>query len=105
MIVIKLQEAIDIAKENGITVKKMDLAKKLWPKSKNFTQKANFAKLCNGKTIRVTVDMIKIICKELSCDANFLFDIIGDPIALENKSVRLEIKRTGDKYIANVINN
>lgn len=70
-----LNEAIDIAKQNGNPVLKKKLAEKLWPGRKTVTQQVNMTNLCNGSTKSFTKSMLSIICKELKCTSDFLLDI------------------------------
>lgn len=70
---LRINEAIARADRNGKRIKKKELATLLWPESSAVAQQVNMTKLCNGTTRRVEVKQIEILCKELGCDANYLF--------------------------------
>jgi len=50
----------------------IDLGFALWPDSQESAQKVNVSKLVNGKTVRVEIAWIKILCEKLECSPNFL---------------------------------
>ena len=72
---IRINEAIAKATLDGKKVKKMDIAARLWPDSVLLTRRANMTNLCTGKTQKITMEMVEIICEMTGCDANFLFNI------------------------------
>ena len=69
----RLKEAIAKAEANGLKVKKIDLAEKIWPGRNKQTLQVNMTNLCNGSTQRINPDWVDIICRELKTDPNFLF--------------------------------
>lgn len=71
----KIKEAIARAEANGLKVKKIDLAEKIWPGRNKQTLQVNMTNLCNGSTQRIAPEWVDIICKELKVDPNFLFNI------------------------------
>lgn len=74
----RLEEAFEQANKKGIKTRKIDIAKKLWPDSKDSTQQVNMTSLLNGTTKRIEPDWVEIICKELDVTPGFLFDqVIG----------------------------
>ncbi|NQU54074.1 MAG: hypothetical protein HQ522_16215 [Bacteroidetes bacterium] len=70
---IRVNEAFAQAEAKGKKIKKIQLAEKLWPGSSRDTQQMNISNLLNGKTKRVDIQWIPIICEELGCTPNFLF--------------------------------
>lgn len=58
---LKLKEAIAYGVLNGRNVSKFDIAKSLWPDSKELTQRANIHKLHEGTTKTYRIEWIKII--------------------------------------------
>lgn len=72
---LNLSTAISQAKEKGVKVLKKELAAKLWPNSKEITQQVNMSSLISGRTSRISLDMIHVICHELKCTPNLLFNI------------------------------
>lgn len=69
----RLEQALARAKEQGKKVLKKDLAAKLWPDSSPAAQQVNMTSLCAGKTAKISPDWVSIICNELGCTPNFLF--------------------------------
>ncbi len=72
---IRIKEAIRFALMSGNDVSIMDIAKVLWPDSKETTQRVNISKLLNGKTKTYSLEWIKTICEITGTDANFLFNV------------------------------
>jgi len=77
--VLKIDEAIAFynknRKEDKPILMKSDIAKELFPDSKEATQVVNMSNLTQGKTHRVDPNLIKKICKITGVDANFLLDV------------------------------
>ncbi len=59
---------------DGNKIKDEDVYMKLWPNSKRETQQVNWANLKKGKTKRVDIEWIPILCDELNCTPNYLFN-------------------------------
>jgi hypothetical protein len=72
---LKLNEAIAQSEVNGKKVLKQDLALKLFPDANKKTRQVNMTNLCNGRTKRVSVEQVRIICEMLNCTADYLFNI------------------------------
>lgn len=70
---IRIEQAIARAKEQGKKVKKKDIAARLWPDSTEAGQMVNMTALCNGSTARISPDWVNIICDMTECTPNFLF--------------------------------
>ena len=70
---LRLNEAIALAVVNGKTIRKKDIAAKLWPASTPVTQSINMRLLCKGSTKRIEPQWVQVICDETGCDPNFLF--------------------------------
>lgn len=71
----RINEAIAQARVEGRVVMKKDIAAKLWPDSNEVAQQVNFTRLCAGKTPRIQIDWVPIICSMCGCTADFLFGI------------------------------
>ena len=61
--VLKIKEAIEMAKSKGVKITQMKIARKIWPDSTPAAQRVNMYNLVNGETARVSPDWIKIISK------------------------------------------
>lgn len=72
---LRINEAFLNAEANGLKVKKIELAEKLWPGRNKQTLQVNMTNLTNGTTKRIDVEMVEIICRELKTSPNFLFNI------------------------------
>lgn len=75
----KINEAFAYAKETGNKVMKKDLAKILWPKSKEKSALVNVSNLCNGKTKKVDIVAVPTICRVLGVTSDFLFGLSPHP--------------------------
>ena len=88
----KINEAFAYAKEMGNKVMKKDLALMLWKKSKEKSALANVSNLCNGKTKKVDIDAVPVICGLLGVTADFLFGLSIYPTrGEETKALREKI--------------
>ena len=75
---IRIEQAIARAKEQGRKVLKKDIAARLWPDSNGVAQQVNMTALCSGKTTKISVDWVGIICEMTGCSADFLFGLSND---------------------------
>lgn len=71
----RIEEAIARAKQQGKKVLKKDVAARLWPDSTPVAQQVNMTSLCNGTTSRISPEWVNIICEMTGCSADFLFGI------------------------------
>ena len=69
----RIEEAIARAKQQGNQVLKKDIAARLWPDSTPVAQQVNITRLCSGKTPRINVEWVNVICEMTGCTADFLF--------------------------------
>ena len=74
----RIEQALARAKEQGNKVLKKDLAAKLWPDSVPAAQQVNMTALCSGRTIKINPDWVNIICEMCGCSADFLFGISNE---------------------------
>lgn len=74
----RIEQALARAKEQGKKVLKKDLAAKLWPDSAPAAQQVNMTALCAGKTTKINPDWVAIICDETGCTADFLFGLSNE---------------------------
>lgn len=70
---LRIEEAIAYAKLNGKTVLKKDLASKMFPECNEQTAVVNFGNVISGRTQRIKIDWVRIICTECNVSPNFLF--------------------------------
>ena len=74
----RIEQAIARAKEQGKKVLKKDIAARLWPDSTEVGQQVNMTSLCSGATSRVEPEWVNIICEMTGCTADFLFGLSND---------------------------
>lgn len=74
----RIEQALARAKEQGNKVLKKDLAARLWPDSAPAAQQVNMTALCAGKTTKINPDWVNIICEMCGCSANFLFGLSNE---------------------------
>lgn len=75
---IRIEQAIARAKEQGKKVLKKDIAARLWPNSTSVGQQINMTALCNGTTTRIAPEWVTIICEMTGCTADFLLGISNE---------------------------
>lgn len=75
---IRIEQAIARAKEQGRIVMKKDIAARLWPDASPAGQQVNMTNLCSGRRDSVKAEWVKIICDMLGCSADFLFGLSND---------------------------
>lgn len=74
----RIEEAIARAKQQGNKLMKKDIAARLWPDSTPVSQMVNMTRLCAGKTPRINVEWVNVICEMTGCTADFLFGLSND---------------------------
>ena len=74
----RIEQAIARAKEQGNKVLKKDIAARLWPDRTPEAQQVNMTKLLKGKTARIDPDWIGIICEMTGVSSDFLFGLSND---------------------------
>ena len=74
----RIEQAIARAKEQGKKVLKKDLAARLWPASTPVGQQVNMTSLCCGKTNKINPEWVNIICEMTGCTADFLFGLSNE---------------------------
>lgn len=74
----RIEQALARAKEQGKKVLKKDLAARLWPDSAMAAQQINMTNLCSGKTTKINPNWVNIICEMTGCTADFLFGISNE---------------------------
>ncbi len=75
---LRIEQAMARAKEQGRKVLKKEIAARLWPDSTPVAQQVKITRLCSGKTPRINEDWVKIICEMTGCSADFLFGLSND---------------------------
>lgn len=74
----RIEQAIARAKDQGKKIMKKDVAARLWPNSSPAAQQVNMTTLCSGKTTRIAPEWVNIICEMTGCTADFLFGLSND---------------------------
>lgn len=74
----RIEQAIARAKEQGKKVLKKDIAARLWPDSVPAAQQVNMTNLCKGETARIAPEWINIICEMTGCTADFLLGLSNE---------------------------
>lgn len=75
---LRIEEAIARAKQQGGKVLKKDVAARLWPDSTEVARQVNMSRLCAGKTPRINIDWVVTICEMTGCSADFLFGLSNE---------------------------
>lgn len=90
---LRLDESFAVAKENGNKIKKLELARILWPDSKDKTAHTNMSNLTHGKVKKIDIDAVPIICEKLGVTADYLFGISKEPTKSEEfEALRSQIE-------------
>lgn len=75
---LRIEQALARAKDQGKKVFKKDLAAMLWPNSTPSAQQVNMTRLCSANTTKISVEWVEIICETCGCTADFLFGLSND---------------------------
>ena len=75
---IRIEQAIARAKEQGKKVLKKDIAAALWPDAAVENQRIKMSLLCTGKTTRIEPGWVKVICEMTGVSADFLLGISNE---------------------------
>lgn len=90
---LRLDESFAIAKENGNKIKKLELARILWPESKDKTAHTNMSNLMHGKVKKIDIEAVPVICKKLGVTADYLFGLSSEPTKSEEfEALRIKIE-------------
>lgn len=86
---IRITEAITYAKEKGLLGKKQkaELAQALWPNSTARAAYMNFLNLETGKSKKIDVATVPVLCNMLGVSADFLFGLTDTPNYSEKQQV------------------
>jgi len=68
-----IEEALAYAALKGKKILKKDLYPKLYPDANEQTAQVNFSNLLSGRTERIKIEWVVIICQECGVSPNFLF--------------------------------
>ena len=69
---IRVNEAIALARKQGNKVNKTAIAERLWPGTKPSTRRVNMTNLVKGKTAGVRPEWLVIISEMTGCSLDFL---------------------------------
>lgn len=69
---IRIEQAIARAKDEGRAVMKKEIAAMIWPDAPETTQQVNMTNLCSGKTKRIEPEWLVIIATMTGVSADFL---------------------------------
>ena len=75
---LRINEALARANTKGKKVFKKDISARLWPDSSAIAQQVNMTGLSCGKTKKINIEWIPILCEMLDCTADYLFGISND---------------------------
>ena len=75
----RLKECMNRATENGLLGKKRDLAQTIWAGSSEKSARMNLSNLSNGKSQRIDIRAVPIICAKLGVTDDYLFGISDNP--------------------------
>ena len=90
---LRLDESFAVAKENGNKIKKLELARILWPESKDKTAHTNMSNLMHGKVKKIDIEAVPIICEKLGVTADYLFGLASEPTKSEEfESLRSKVE-------------
>lgn len=78
---IRLKEAIEYARQNGVVFRKKDLARELWPDSPAKSAYMNFLNVEKGKTRKIDDEIIRKLCARLGVTADYLYGRTDTPNA------------------------
>lgn len=76
--ILRIEQAMARAKEQGKKVHKKEIAARLWPNTTEVGQQVNMTNLCNGKTARIAPEWVAIICEMTGVSADFLFSLSNE---------------------------
>ena len=78
---IRITESINHAKEKGLLGKKQkaELAQALWPNSSPKAAYMNFLNLETGKSKKIDIATVPILCSMLGVSADYLFGLTDTP--------------------------
>lgn len=71
---VRINEAMQFAKDCGKKVSKKELGSLLWPDAPQVNQQINMSNLCSGRVERIRPEWVQIICEYTGTTPNFLFD-------------------------------
>lgn len=71
---IRINEAMQFAKDCGRKVTKKELGALLWPDVPEVNQIINMSNLANGRVERIKPEWVTIVCAYTGVTPNFLFD-------------------------------
>lgn len=95
---IRLREALQYAEQNGKKFKLNALAQKIWANtSVKRSAYMNLLNLADGRSKKIGIDQIEIICRELGVSADYLFGLSDIPNyneALQEKKEVINEKAT-----------
>lgn len=95
----RLSESFEHAKVKGNGVKKLDLAKILWPDSKDKAAHTNMSNLIHGNVKKIDIAAVPVICEKLGVTADYLFGIANEPTRSEEyEKLRARVIELLDKW-------
>lgn len=75
----KLRESINEAIAEGRLHSKSELARILWGGSSNRSAYMNYNNLASGKSKKIDIDAVPVICEKLGVSADYLFGLSDIP--------------------------
>ena len=104
---LRIDEAIEVAKQNGTKVLKKDIAQRIWNSENPKIAGTNMARLVKGTKATVRPEWIATICAMTGVDANFLLGIGAKPVKLtyEQRNEKMhELAGIPNKKMKGVLN-
>lgn len=93
---IRLKEAFERAKSLGLVRYKSDLARQIWKDSSPKSAYTNFTNLENGKTRKIDIDAVTLLCEKLNVSPEYLFGFTDTPTMDEYEG---EVKEVAARII------
>ncbi len=90
---LRLKEAFARARDLSLVRRKKDFALELWPDSSLGAAYTNFSNLEDGKTQKIKIEAVPLICERLGCTPEYLFGMSEIPSREESKAQLKELAK------------
>lgn len=84
---IRLKEAFVRAKKLGLVKRKQDLAQEIWAESAPKSAYMNFTNLERGKSKKIDIALVPILCSKLAITPEYLFGMSDAPTQENYKEI------------------
>lgn len=89
----RLKESIKMAKDNGVLGRKAEFAQSMWPNSSARSARMNLSNLVSGKSKKIDIENVPLVCERLGVSADYLFGLSDVPNQKESKDNIVEHAR------------